>query len=162
MFQNTPYTSPEWLLAIYIPPISVARLPFLHGRSCISGLDTVFRMALLPAGKRDFFGALICLSRWLGWPKRAYVFFPEYIQEKTHKPFLAKGIIVQVLPLFMCFQGDSNLPPEICFLVLIISILYKSKWWWHGEFSSTMYIGQFYNHESFLTFPYYHLFPISL
>ena len=27
-----------------------------------------------------------------------------------------KGIIVHVLPLFMCFQGDSNLPPEICFL----------------------------------------------
>lgn len=47
------------------------------------------------------------------------------------------------------------------FLVLIISILYKSKWWWHGKFS-TIYIGQFYNHESFLTFPYYHLFPISL
>ena len=41
MFQDTPYTSPEWLLAIYIPPISVARLPFLHGRSCISGLDTI-------------------------------------------------------------------------------------------------------------------------
>ena len=31
-------------------------------------------------------------------------------------PFLAKGIIVHVFPLFMCFQGDSNLPPEICFL----------------------------------------------
>ena len=31
-------------------------------------------------------------------------------------PFLAKGIIVNVLPLFMCFQGDSNLPPEISFL----------------------------------------------
>ena len=91
MFQNTPYTSPEWLLAIYIPPISVARLPFLHGRSCISGLDTFFRMPLLPAGKRDFFGALICLSRLLGWPKRAYAFFPEYIQEKTHTPFLSKA-----------------------------------------------------------------------
>ena len=116
MFQDTPYTSPEWLLAIYIPPISVARLPFLHGRSCSSGLDTFFRMALLPAGKRDFFGALIGLSRLLGCPKRAYAFFPEYIQEKTHTPFLAKGIIVHVLPLFMCFPGDSNLPPEICFL----------------------------------------------
>ena len=101
MFQNTPYTSPEWLLAIYIPPISVARLPFLHGRSCISGLDTFFHMDLLPAGKRDFFGALICFSRLLGWPKRAYAFIPEYIQEKTHTPFLAKGIIVHVLPLFM-------------------------------------------------------------
>ena len=87
MFQDTPYTSPEWLLAIYILPISVARLPFLHGPSCISGLDTFFRMALLPSGKRDFFGALICLSRVLGWPKRAYSFFPEYIQKKRIRPF---------------------------------------------------------------------------
>ena len=39
MIQDTSYTSPEWLFAIYIPPISIARLPFLHGRSCISGLD---------------------------------------------------------------------------------------------------------------------------
>ena len=77
MFQNTPYTSPEWLLAIYIPPIGVARLPFLHGRSCISGLDTFFRLALLPAGKRDFFGVLICLSRLLGWPKNAYALFGQ-------------------------------------------------------------------------------------
>ena len=116
MFQNTPYTSPEWLLAIYIPPISVARLPFLHGRSCLSGFETFFSMALLIYGKRDFFVALICLSRLLDWPKRAYVFFPEYIQEKTYTPFLAKGITVDVLPLFMCFKGDSKLPPEICFL----------------------------------------------
>ena len=65
MSQDTPYTSPEWLLSIYIPPISVARLPFLHGRSCISGFDTFFRMALLPTGKGDFFGVLICLSRLL-------------------------------------------------------------------------------------------------
>ena len=41
MFQDTPYTSPEWLLAIYIPPISEARLPFLHGRSCSSGLEVM-------------------------------------------------------------------------------------------------------------------------
>ena len=116
MFQNTPYTSPGWLLAIYIPPISVASLPFLHGRSCISGFDTFFSMALLPDGKRDYFVALICISRLLSWPKRAYAFFPEYIQEKTHMPFLAKGITDDFLPLFMYFQGDSNLPPEICFL----------------------------------------------
>ena len=126
MFQDTPYTSPEWLLAIYIPPISVARLPFLHGRSCISGLDTFFRMALLPAGKRDFFGALVCLSRLLGWPKRAYAFFPGYIQEKTHTPFLAKGIIVHVLPLFMCFQDDSNLLPEIFFLQFCLAFKVSS------------------------------------
>ena len=115
MLQDTPYTSPEWLLAIYIPPISGERLPFLHDQSCISGFDTFFCMALLPDGKRDFFGALICRSMWLGWPKRAHAFFPEYIQGKTHAPFLAKGIVVHVLPLFICFQGDSNLPPEICF-----------------------------------------------
>ena len=89
MFQDTSYTSPEWLLAIYIPPISVARLPFLHVLSCISGFDTLFSMALLTDGKRDFFVALICLSRLLGWPKTAYAFFPEYIQEKTHTPLLA-------------------------------------------------------------------------
>ena len=71
MFQDTSYTSPEWLLAVYIPPISVARLPFLHVLSCISGFDTFFSMALLTDGKRDFFVALICLSRLLGWPKRA-------------------------------------------------------------------------------------------
>ena len=116
MFQDTPHTSPEWLLSIYIPPISVARLPFLHGLSCISGFDTFFSMALLPDGKRDIFVALFCLSRLLGWPKRAYAFFPEYNQEKTHTPFLAKDITVDVLLLFMYFQGDSNLPPEICFL----------------------------------------------
>ena len=116
MFQDTPYTYPEWLLAIYIPPISVARLPFLHGLSCISGFDTFFSMALWTDGKRDCFLALICLSRLLVWPKREYAFFPAYIQEKTHTPFLAKAIIVDVLPLFMCFKGDSYLPPEICFL----------------------------------------------
>ena len=121
MFQDTPYTSPEWLLAIYIPPISVARLPCLHGLSCISGFYTFFSMALLTDGKRDFFVALICLSGLLGWPKRAYAFFPEYIQEKTHTPFLAKGIIVNVLPLFMCFKGESNLPPEICFLQICLA-----------------------------------------
>ena len=125
MFQDTPCTSPEWLLAIYIPPISVARLPFLHGRSCIFGFDTFFHMALLPDGERYFFVALICLSRLLGWPKRAYAFYPEYIQEKTHTPFLAKGIIVHVLRLLMCFQGDSNLPPEICFLQF--SLAFKSS-----------------------------------
>ena len=126
MFQDTPYTSPEWLLAIYITPISVARLPFLHGLFCISGFDTFFRMALLPDGKRDFFGALICLYRLLCWRKRAYAFFPEYIQEKTHTPFLAKGIMVHVLPLFMCFLCDSNLPPEICFLQFCLVFKFSS------------------------------------
>ena len=42
MFQETPYTSPEWLLAIYIPPIRVKRLPVLRGLSCLSRLYTFF------------------------------------------------------------------------------------------------------------------------
>ena len=104
MFQDTPYTSPEWLLAIYIQPISVARLRFLHGRSCISGLDTFFRMALLPAGKPDFFVALICLSRLLGWQKRAYVFFPEYIQEKTHTPFWPRASLFTICRFSCAFK----------------------------------------------------------
>ena len=116
MFQDKPYTSPECLLAIYIPPINIARLTFLHGLSCISGFDTFFRMALLTDGKRGFFVVLISLSRLLGWPERVYVFFPEYIQDIMHTPFLPKGITVDVLPLFMCFKGDLNVPPEICFL----------------------------------------------
>ena len=82
-------------------------------------------MALLPHGKRDYIVALICISRLLSWPKRAYAFFPEYVQEKTHKPFLAKGITVDVLPLFMYFQGDSNLPPEIC--ILQFCLAFKSS-----------------------------------
>ena len=101
MFQHTPYTSPEWLLAIYIPPISVARLPFLHGLSCISGFDTLFSMALVTDGERDFFVALICLSRLLGWPKRAYACFPEYIQENTHTPWWA-GASLSTFCRFSC------------------------------------------------------------
>ena len=126
MFQDTPYTSPEWLLPIFIPPISVARLSFLLGLSCISGFDTLFSMALLTDGKRNFFVGLICLSRLLGWPKRAYAFFPEYIQEKTCTPFLAKGIIVEVLPLFLCFEGVSNLLPEIFFLQFCLAFTSSS------------------------------------
>ena len=45
---------------------------------------------------------------------------------KTHTPFLAKGIIVEVLPLFLCFKGDSNLPPEICFLQFCLAFKYFS------------------------------------
>ena len=41
------------------------------------------RMAPLTHGKGDIFVVLICFSGLLGWLKRAYPFFPEYIQEKT-------------------------------------------------------------------------------
>ena len=92
MFQDTPYTSPEWLLAIYIPPISVARLPFLHSLSCIYGFDTFFSMALLTDGKRDFFVALICLFSLLGLPKRAYaVFFLNIFRKKGIRPFWSRA-----------------------------------------------------------------------
>ena len=57
MFQDTPYTSPvtpytspEWLFAIYIPPISVARLPCLHGQSCISDFDIFSAWPFCPMG----------------------------------------------------------------------------------------------------------------
>ena len=56
------------------------------------------------------------LALLFGWLKSAFAFFPEYIQEKTHTPFLANCIIVDVLPLFMCFKGNFNLPLENCFL----------------------------------------------
>ena len=85
-----------------------------------------FRMALLTNAKWDFFVVLICLACLFGWPKRAYSFLPEYIQEKTHTPFPANCIIVDVLPLFMCFKGESNLPPEVCFLQFCLA--FKSSW----------------------------------
>ena len=94
----------------------VCALCFFHFVLFLGTKDFFFPHGPFSPEKRDFFVALIRLSRLLGWPERAYAFFPEYIQEKTHTPFLAKGIIVHVFPLFMCFQSDSNLPPEICFL----------------------------------------------
>ena len=54
-------------------------------------------------------------------PKRTYAFSPEYIQEKTHTPFLAKCVILEVVPLFLCFKGDSNVPLEICFLLFCLA-----------------------------------------
>ena len=110
---------------VHFSRVAVGNLPPAHQRSnapvspwpvCISGFDTLFSMVLFTDEKRDFFLALICLSRLLGWPNWVYAFFPEYIQEKTHTHFFAKVMIVEVLPLFLCFKGISNLPPEICFL----------------------------------------------
>ena len=93
------------------PPWPLLHFLFLH----------LFRKFLLTNGKWDFFVVLICISGLLGWPKRAYAFFSEFIQEKMHTPFLAKGILVDVWPLFMCFSGDSILTPEICFLQFCLS-----------------------------------------
>ena len=74
-------------------------------------------MSLLNGGKWYFFVVQICIARLLAWIKRSYAFSPEYIQAKTHTPFLAKCIIVKVVPLFLCFTGDSKVPLEICFLL---------------------------------------------
>ena len=38
-----------------------------------------------------------------------------------HTPFLAKCIIVEAVPLFLCFKGDSNVPLEICFLLFCLA-----------------------------------------
>ena len=78
-------------------------------------------MSILTGGKRYFFIVQICIARLLAWLKRAYAFFPEFIQEKTHTRFLAKCIIVEVVPLFLCFKGDSNVPLEICFLLFCLA-----------------------------------------
>ena len=80
---QSPYTSPEWLLAIYIPPISLARLPFLHGRSCISGLDTFFRMALFVSvyvytSLCEFFWIAFLLPFVLGFCLSLFLFLFKY------------------------------------------------------------------------------------
>ena len=83
---------------------------------------------------------LHCPLVWLA--KKGVCVFPEYIQEKTHTPFLANCIIVYVLPLFMCFKGDSNLPLENCFLQFCLA--FKS--------SSLPYLNIFLDDS-------YHLYP---
>ena len=49
--------------------------------------------------------------------------FLEYIQKKTHTPFLANCIVGDVQSLFMCFNGESFLPLQIPFLQF--SLAYK-------------------------------------
>ena len=78
-------------------------------------------MSLLTGGKGYYFVVQICIARLLAWPKRAYAFSPEYIPEKTHTPFLDKCVIVEVVPLFLCFKGDSNVPLEIGFLLFCLA-----------------------------------------
>ena len=97
---------------VLISPWPVLHFWFLH----------FFRMTLLTDGKWDFFVVLICIYSLLGWPKRAYAFFPVYIQEKTHTPFWDKCTVFDVLKLFMCFRGDSYLPPEISFLQFSLAL----------------------------------------
>ena len=43
-----------------------------------------------------------------------------------HSPFLAKCIIVDVLPLFLFFTCNSSLPPEIGFLKFCRA--FRSSW----------------------------------
>ena len=78
-------------------------------------------MSLLTGGMWYFFVVQIWIAHLLAWPKLVNAFSPEYIQEKMHTPFLAKCIIVEVVPLFLCFKGDSNVPLEICFLVFCLA-----------------------------------------
>ena len=78
-------------------------------------------MSLLNGGKRYFFVVQICIARLLAWPKRAYAFSPEYIQNKMHTPFLAKCNIFEVVPLFLSFTGNSCVPLEICFLIFCLT-----------------------------------------
>ena len=79
-------------------------------------------MTLWTSGKWYFFVVQIFFDHLLAWPKRAYVFSPKYIQEKRHTPFLAKCVIVEVMPLFLCFKGKSNVPLEICFLLFCLAL----------------------------------------
>ena len=59
-------------------------------------------MSLFTGGKWYFFVVLICIARLLAWPKRAYAFSPEYIQQKTHTPFLAQQAIGQCKSALQC------------------------------------------------------------
>ena len=78
---------------------------------------THFWMSLLTGVKGYFFVVQICIARLLAWPKMWYAFSPEYIRQKTHTLFLAKCFTVEVVPLLLCFKGDSNVLLEICFLL---------------------------------------------
>ena len=84
-------------------------------------------MSLLTVGKWYFIVVQICIVSLLAWPERAYAFSPEYIQEETHTPFLAKCIIVELLPPILCFKGNSKVPFEICFLLFCLD--FKSSSW---------------------------------
>ena len=57
--------------------------------------------------------------------KGVYVFFWIY-SRKLHTPFLANCIIVKVLPLFMCFKGESNLSLESCVLQFCLYFTFSS------------------------------------
>ena len=78
-------------VANFHPAHQRSKAPVSPWPVCISGFDTLFSMALLTDGKRDFLVGLICLSRLLGWPKRAYAFFPEYIQQKNAYALFGQG-----------------------------------------------------------------------
>ena len=83
-------------------------------------------MSLLTGGKWYFFVVQIFIAHLPAWPKRSYEFSPEYIQEKTHTRFLAQCIIVEVVPLFLRFTGDSNVCLEICFLLFCLGFMSAS------------------------------------
>lgn len=69
------------------------------------------------------FVVLISSAHLFGWIKSVYGLYLN-IFRKMHTPFLANCIIGDVQPLFLCFNGESFLPLQICFLPL--SLAYKS------------------------------------
>lgn len=83
-------------------------------------------------------------------------------------PFALTAYIFQmkILPVNPLFPRSLReyFPRNIRkFPVLTISLLYKSRWGWGGLHNFLqLHIGQFYNHETFLTFLYDHSFPASL
>ena len=99
-------------LAIYIPPISITRLPVLQGLSCFSGfytfVDVPFELWEVILLCSEYLHCLLaCLAK-----KGVCVFSCIYSGENTYG-LLAKYVIVDVVPLFLCFKGDSNVPLEI-------------------------------------------------
>ena len=118
LFQSScwPFTSCHQRNKASFSPWPVLHFWFLH----------FFRKSFLTDAKWDFYVVLICIARLFCWPKRMYAFFPEFIQEKMHTPFLANCIIVEVLPLFLCFIGQSNLPLENCFLQFCLAFTFSS------------------------------------
>ena len=80
---------------------------FLFSMACPAFLVfTLFQECLFDGWEVRLYVVRICIARLFGWPKRAYAFFPDYIQEKTNTSFLANCLIVEVLLLFLCFKAS--------------------------------------------------------
>ena len=71
-------------------------------------------MPLLTDAKWYLCVVLICSTKLLGWPK-GHTRFPWIYSGKTHTPTLANDVFEEVLPLSMCFRGETKRPIEIPF-----------------------------------------------